>query len=295
MTIKQKRVWVLAAILSCHLPAARMQAQAASPATGSVADQATTEQTRVQLLNLLRVSPTLTAVVASDPSLLGNQEYVSKTNPDLAKFIGQHPEIARNPEFYLFADIHSRGPNRVRALERRVWSGEPEPQYKPDSVRIVDQIVPMLVAFAVISAIAWLIKLLLANRRWNRIFRLQTEVHGKLIDRLDSSQEILNYMQTDAGRRFLEAAPISIDVQQEERWPSVLQRVLTPLTAGVVMTLLGAGLLLLRHALRGSETPLLLFGVITMMPGFGCIISAAITWVLVKRLGLMPSVNRNGL
>lgn len=292
MISKTVRIGTLAASL-CLLPAPQLQAQAVPPAAGSVADPATTQATREELLTLLRVSPTLTAVVASDPSLLGNAEYVAKTNPELAKFLGQHPEIGRNPDFYLFADIHSRGPNRVEALERRIWTGEPEPEHNSDASRIVDQIVPMLVGFAVIGAFAWLIKLMLTNRRWTRVFRLQTEVHGKLIDRFGSSQEILSYMQTEAGKRFLEAAPISVDVQQEERWPAALQRILMPLTAGIILTLLGAGLLSLRHAVAGGGTALLLFGIVALMPGIGCIIAAGVTWLLVQRLGLLPPPRRN--
>lgn len=305
--INTKRVsrCVVTAMLACLCLASEVQAQptkaapqltvpdANSQAT-SVADPEATDATREQLLKLLRISPTLTAVVASDPSLLANQDYVAKTNPELAAFLAQHPEIGRNPDFYLFADIHARGPNRAEALQRRVWTGESEPRRDNDAAHVVDQIVPMLVAFAFFGASAWLTKVLLANRRWNRVFRLQTEVHGKLIDRFGSSQEILSYMQTDAGKRFLEAAPITVEVQQDGHWPAVLQRVLMPLTAGIVLTLLGTGLLFLRHTVLGGETPLLLFGVVALMPGLGCIISAGITWVLAQRLGLLPGASRDG-
>jgi hypothetical protein len=58
--------------------------------------------TRDQLFQLLRLSPKLTSVVARDPSLLANQDYVTHNNPELAQFLQQHPEIARNPEFRLF-------------------------------------------------------------------------------------------------------------------------------------------------------------------------------------------------
>lgn len=284
------------AMLACALAMGTTGTARAQDATapGNVADPQTTRETREQLLTLLRVSPTLTQVVAADPSLLGNQEYVAKTNPELAKFLAQHPEIGRNPDFYLFAEIHGRGPQRVQALERRVWTGEPEPEHDNSAVRIVDQMVPMLVAFAFIAATAGLVNVLLRNRRWSRVFKLQTEVHGKLIDRFGSSQEILNYMQTDAGRRFLEAAPISLEAAGEERWPAVLQRVLMPLSAGLVLTLLGAGLLFLRHSVAGGETPLLLFGVVALMPGLGCMIAAGITWVLAQRMGLIPQTNRAG-
>ena len=82
------------------------------------------------------------------------------------------------------------------------------------------------------------------NRRWSRIFKLQSDVHGKLIDKFTSNQELAAYMETDAGRKFLEAAPIPIGIEQDRRMPSAVARVLTPLQAGIVMVLLGIGLLL---------------------------------------------------
>jgi len=54
------------------------------------------------------------------------------------------------------------------------------------------------------------------------------------------------------------------------------------------MTLLGLGLIVLRHSISEGATPLLVFGTIVLMPGLGFIISAGITWVLARRLGLMP-------
>ena len=47
-----------------------------------------------ELIRLLRLSPTLTTVVEHDPSLLANQEYVRKNNPQLAQYLESHPEIA---------------------------------------------------------------------------------------------------------------------------------------------------------------------------------------------------------
>ena len=71
-----------------------------------------------QLLQLLRTSPKLTTVVARDPSLLADQDYVSRNNPQLAQFLVQHPEIARNPDYYLFTHLDGNGGRREQALER---------------------------------------------------------------------------------------------------------------------------------------------------------------------------------
>ncbi len=95
-------------------------------------------------------------------------------------------------------------------------------------------------------------------------------------------------METEAGKRFLEAAPIPLNSGSEQRVPNAVARVLTPVQVGVVLVLLGIGFLLLRHAGPDMDTPMLVLGTVILMPGIGFIISAAITWVLAARLGLMP-------
>lgn len=125
------------------------------------------------------------------------------------------------------------------------------------------------------------------NRRWSRTFKLQSEVHGRIIDKFASAQELAGYMETEAGRKFLEAAPIPLRTEQEQM-PNAVARVLTPLQIGVVMVLLGIGFLLLRNVRVDYHTPMLVLGVVTLMPGIGFILSSGLTWVLAGRLGLMP-------
>jgi hypothetical protein len=95
-------------------------------------------------------------------------------------------------------------------------------------------------------------------------------------------------METEAGKRFLEAAPITVGFEPEQRIPNAIARVLTPLQIGIVLVLLSAGFFLLRHVSTEMETPMLVLGTIALMPGLGFIISAGVTWVLAGRLGLMP-------
>jgi hypothetical protein len=125
------------------------------------------------------------------------------------------------------------------------------------------------------------------------MFKLQSEVHGRLIDKFSTNQELAAYMGTEAGRRFLEAAPISAGIEPEQRVPNAVARVLTPLQIGIVLVLLGIGLIMLRHASPETELPMLIFGTVVLMPGLGFIISAAVTWVLAARLGLMPDSPAN--
>ena len=271
-------------------PAAPARPAAQLPAaTAAVPSEKDLAATREQLLKLLRLSPTLTTVVAHDPSLLANQEYVARNNPQLAAFLASHPEIARNPEFYLFTHMNPEDGSPDEALQRAVW---PEfvqpPQHNQRTVDVVGP-VSAVVAFACfLAAFIWMIRAFLENRRWGRIFKLQSEVHGKLIDKFGSNQELALYMETEAGKRFLEAAPIPVGFQPEQRVPNAVARVLTPLQIGIVLTLLGGGIFLLRHAGPDMETPMLVLGTAILMPGLGFIISAGITWFLAGRLGLMP-------
>jgi len=155
--------------------------------------------------------------------------------------------------------------------------------------RMWGDIVPLIAFGFGLTAIFVLARMFVENRRWSRIFKLQSDVHGKLIDKFTSNQELAAYMETDAGRKFLEAAPIPVGIEQDRRVPSAVARVLTPLQAGIVMVLLGIGLLSLRHAGPDMDTPMLFFGTVVLMPGIGFIISAGVSWLLAAKLGLMPA------
>jgi len=241
-----------------------------------------------ELLQLVRVSPTLAEVVARDPSLLSNAEYVNRNNPELGRFLQAHPEIARNPDFYLFNNLHGEHEQPSETLERKLWPAMSSREAPRVSLELISDGIPFLVFVCLLLGLLWLTHVLLENRRWNRIFKLQSDMHGKLIERFGTSQEVLTYMGTEAGKRFLEATPIAVGFEPQQPVPSPVARVLTPLQIGVVMTLLGIGLIFLRHSIPDGDAPLLLVGTVVLMPGLGFIISAGITWVLARHLGLMP-------
>jgi len=246
-------------------------------------------ETQAQLMMLLRLSPTLTSVVAHDPSLLADQQYVARNNPELAQFLLSHPDVARNPEFYLFSHLNQGGGGRDKALERAVWPELSAQQYVPSQThQVMEDLTPMILLPLLGAAFIWMIRIFFENGRWNRTFKQQSEVHARLIDKLGTSQDLVAYMETEAGKRFLTGLPIAPGPEVGQRMPNAVARVLTPMQAGIVMTLLGIGLLLLRYAGPDTETPMTVLGTVVLMPGIGFILSAAATWVLAHRLGLMP-------
>ena len=211
----------------------------AAPALPAAADTAPAPNerdvaaTQTELIRLLRLSPTLTTVVSHDPTLLSNQDYVAHNNPQLAAFLTTHPEVARNPEFYLFSHLKHEDGQQDEALEKAVWPDVYRSQGQQTSFeRMWSDMVP-LIAFAFgIAGIFLLARMFVENRRWSRIFKLQSEVHGKLIDKFTSNQELASYMETEAGRKFLEASPIPVAFEPNRRMPSAVARVLTPLQVG---------------------------------------------------------------
>ena len=291
------RAWALyllaAPTLLVAAQPAILAAQTAAPKAPQVSAAPMSEQelqaTQEQLLQLLRTSPTLTTVVARDPSLLSNQEYVNRNNPQLGQFLIQHPDIARNPEYYLFTNLNAPGGRRFQALERAVWPEMAPPPPNGSNARDVVEPFAALLAFACfLCTLFLLVRAFLENRRWSRSFKLQSDVHAKLIDRFSTSQELASYMESEAGKRFLEAAPISAGFEQNQRMPNAVARILTPMQIGVVLVLLGTGFFLLRNVSPDSNTPMLILAVVATMPGIGFILSAGITWVLAHRLGLIP-------
>lgn len=281
---------LLLATLGVAQPRTSAPGSGQAPSVERVPNERDVAANQTELIQLLRLSPVLTTVVARDPSLLSNPEYVARNNPQLAAFLAAHPEVARNPEFYLFSHLKHEDGQPDEALERAVWPDVYRSQPRESSFEHVwGDFVPLLAFACGLTGIFVLARMFVENRRWSRIFKLQSEVHGKLIDKFTSNQELASYMETEAGRKFLEAAPIPIGIEQDRRMPSAVARILTPLQAGIVMVLLGIGLLSLRHAGPDMDTPMLVFGTVVLMPGIGFIISAGVSWLLAAKLGLMPA------
>jgi len=82
-------------------PPAAVEAQASAQGQVLVLQNDSAGETRGRLQELLRqYPPSLATVLRMDPSLLTTPSYLAPY-PALAAFLGQHPEIARNPSFFL--------------------------------------------------------------------------------------------------------------------------------------------------------------------------------------------------
>jgi hypothetical protein len=128
-----------------------------------------------------------------------------------------------------------------------------------------------------------------AYRRWVRQTRMQIDVHTKILDRMQSNEDLLAYVQTPAGRTFLEFAPAG--PAPETRVSSApFGRILWSVQAGVVLAALGIGLRYAQGSVPEEIIPAFtVLGIIVMSLGLGAVISAIVAYVLSSRLGLLPS------
>jgi hypothetical protein len=142
----------------------------------------------------------------------------------------------------------------------------------------------------ILAALIWLLRVLLENRRWGRMLKMQTEMHSRLLDKFTTNDELLAYMNSDAGKRFLESTPMAPGIDDGPFRGNIIGRVLIPAQVGVVLALLGMGFLLLRGRIPGTSpaTMMLVLGTLALMLGLGFIIAAGLSWGMAQHFGLLP-------
>lgn len=152
---------------------------------------------------------------------------------------------------------------------------------------LLEKFMAFMVFVIMLSALLWLFKVIMNNRRWSRVASIQTDIHNKLLEKMATHQELLTYMETEAGKRFLESSPFEVEQpQQSPLFP--YGRILLSAQAGVVLLVTGVGLLWLQERLPEEAQPLLFFGILLMAPGFGLMVSAFLSYIFSRHMGLIP-------
>jgi hypothetical protein len=272
-----------ALLTGTSLPSAAQQRPVENPTPQVIVAQSQdARETREQLEELLKkLPPALGRVLRTDPSLLNNEAYLA-TYPVLAQFIKQHPEIRTAPGFY-FEHI---GPAEF-------WNPERADLHDTPAIRIWRDLFQFFAIggmFVTVAAVLlWIIRTLVEHRRWLRTSKVHTEVHNKLMDRLTANEDLMAYMQSPAGRRFLESAPLSIETPARPVG-APLSRILWSIQTGVVLAAAGIGLLFVSTGtIEEVAQPISGLGVLALAIGAGFVVSAGASFLLSRRLGLVDS------
>lgn len=273
--ILRRSLAALLLLVSCAAYAQETTTTTAKPApTTTTVLESDSRDTQREFQELLRrLPPDVGKVLKLDPSLWSNEKYLA-TYPALGAFVAAHPDVAHSPSFYLDS----------------VWiPSDPVPE--TPSFRIWSRMLETVSIFGAFGLAAFilitLLRSIIAQRRWSRLARTQAEVHNKLLDRFASNEDLLHYIQTDVGRRFLESAPIPLDQPATRPVSAPIGRILWSVQAGLVTLAGGIGMRVVALGVqKDAAEPLTALGTLGIAVGIGLVVSAAASFLLSRRLGL---------
>jgi heme/copper-type cytochrome/quinol oxidase subunit 3 len=230
---------------------------------------------RDRLRDVLQSYPRSVAeILQRDPSLMTRPDYMAPY-PALAAFLAQHPEIVRNPEYY-FEGYGSWGRQQF------------DPEFEALGV-LLGGMAGFFVISTSLGLFAWVVKAVIQHRRWLKASTVQAEVHTKLMDRMTTNEELLNYIQSPAGRRFLESAPVRADVEA----PNIAAPVgpiIFSMMMGIVLATVGVGFRLAGNYIGDdSQKAFVVVGLIILALGAGFILASLMAYLVSSRLGLFPA------
>jgi hypothetical protein len=308
----ERRVWRCAVLLLALtiVGGAFLSAAPAPQETAGQTEAAAGSSSQQQLITFLAAHPDRLQELAKQPRLLRDKGYL-RQHPEVAAFLKDYPEIAQQPAFTEGLPVPSPmlttvangnwrdavagpcGPAlKVQALEYELDNARNSPFTRRGSSfgRIMDFAGPFVVFVVILSALLQTLKLILENRRWSKVAKVQSEAHAKLLEKFGTSQELLAYMGTDAGKRFLESQPLEVESRGARVTPYPFRRILASIQLGVVVLLLGLGLLFLRGHVGEDAEVCLVLGTVASTVGIGFLLSAAASYGLSQHLGLLEGV-----
>lgn len=145
----------------------------------------------------------------------------------------------------------------------------------------------VLVSFAFCAG--WIVWVLSNNWRRGKIAQTQKEMHTKLFEKFGTSQELLEYLKSEAGIRLVDSATI------EHAKP--FGRVLGSVQAGLILFLLGVAMWFVRGSLpqeafstamdqaQAAES-FLVISLLLLALGAGFLLSAAAAYWMSRSWGL---------
>ncbi|HEY2383298.1 MAG TPA: hypothetical protein VGK48_19155 [Terriglobia bacterium] len=234
--------------------------------------------TKQQLQRLLdQYPPSVRRVLQTDPALLANKDYLAPYSA-LATFVANHPELEHNASFF-FGNSTVVAPVLV---DRQRDNG--------NTRQVAEDMTIALVFITIACGITWIVRSMIEYRRWARMMTTQTDIHSSLMNRLTSSEDLLAYIQSPAGKKFLEFAPIATGTATAG---PTLNRILWSVQAGLVVGLAGVGLNYASdHIAPEAAQPFFVLGVLGIAVGTGFILSALASYMIARNMGLVQGTSQ---
>ena len=151
---------------------------------------------------------------------------------------------------------------------------------------IISGVTALVFGVVIITCISWVVVTVVAALRQQANTRTRAEIYNRLIDKFGTAPEFVAFMESDAGLNFIEENTVQ---------PAApLGKILASTQIGVVLTLLGAGLLITGNVFGeslGGDLYIVLTvgGIVGLMIGIGLLISAGISYRLCRAWGMLAN------
>lgn len=144
-----------------------------------------------------------------------------------------------------------------------------------------EELVMLIVMPTMFVVAGWAFKTFLNFFQQRQLTKLHYALQDKLLEKLGSSPEAVQYLHSDAGEKMFALAT-------KER-TNPYTRILSALQAGAVLSLLGLGFIVLRYLTPSQDAVegFSVIGVLGISLGLGFLASSAAAYVFSKNWGLI--------
>ena len=147
----------------------------------------------------------------------------------------------------------------------------------------MNDLAPVLGVTAMFGFGVWFLRFLITSYRDQKISRMQADLQNRLLEKFNSTEDLLTYLQSDAGDRFVQPLRVS---EPEPRSP--YSRILGAVQVGVILICGGAACLFLDGRVPfDDERAFLFLGTVGTALGVGFLLSGAVAYVLSRSWGLL--------
>ena len=152
---------------------------------------------------------------------------------------------------------------------------------------VLNTVSAVVIGATIIICSAWIINSIVTSIRQRANTRTRADVYNRLVDKFGTAPEFIQFLQSDAGLKFIEEQ--TVDVSQP------IAKILGSVRLGVTLALTGFGMIVVGNIWSqtlGDElwVVLGLGGTVALTAGAGFIVAAVVSYKLSRALGLIPVV-----
>jgi hypothetical protein len=140
---------------------------------------------------------------------------------------------------------------------------------------------PVIVLPALFGSVIWLVYIVVDGVRRRQQLRVVNEFHNKLLDRIGSASELVDFFNSDAGSRFIES------LSADRGAPTA--RIMASMQWGVTMLSLGIAMFVLvtiRSYDRDAADALTFVATVGVGVGVGMVGSSWLSFLAGRRMGI---------